>query len=317
MTGWGVLGATSTVARLAVLPALRASTTNRLLAAGSRSGGTVAGLEAVAYEQVLADDEVEVVYVALPNGLHHEWALACAEAGKHVLCEKPLAVASAAAQEMAEACAEAGVLLVEAYMTAFHPRVAAFERACADGCLGELRTASARFSFTHDDPSDHRWDPELGGGALADLGVYVLEGLCGAAGVAPDQVDVHAARVVPRGAVDATTVALLDLGHGLLGEAVASMELPEEQLLEVRGTAGGLRVTHAFTPGCDDRAVVRIAPDGGQQLDETDALDPYRAMVEHVGAAVRGEVALARPAERAVATVRLAARIRAAAAAST
>lgn len=283
MTRWGVLGASSTVARLAVLPALRASSENELVAAGSRSGGEPGMPVTVSYEEVLDDDAVEIVYVALPNGLHHEWVLACEEAG---------------------------VLLAEAYMTPFHPRVAAFEGACHDGRTGEPRLASARFTFPHADPDDHRWDPLLGGGALADLGVYVLEGLCGIAGRPPDEVGVRAVEVSSRGGVDATTVALLDLGEGLAGEMVVSMELPEEQVLELRGTAGGLRTTHAFTPDHEDRALVRIAPDGAQELVETAAADPYMGMVEHVGAAVRGEVRLERSAGRAVALLGLADRIR-------
>ncbi|HEX2851050.1 MAG TPA: Gfo/Idh/MocA family oxidoreductase, partial [Acidimicrobiales bacterium] len=124
---WGVLAATATIARHAVLPALAESPKCRLVAVASASqpaGGYEAfGAERVlaSYDAVVEDPDVEAVYIPLPNSLHAEWAIRAARAGKHVLCEKPLATSAVEASAMAEACDEAGVLLMEAYMTPFHP----------------------------------------------------------------------------------------------------------------------------------------------------------------------------------------------------
>ncbi len=166
--GWGVIGATSQVAQKAVLPAIVASPWARLVAVASTHAADVggAGFGAVrayrAYAALLDDPEVEAVYVPLPNSLHREWVERAAAAGKHVLCEKPLAPTPADAEAMAAACAAAGVTLLEAYMTPFHPRAMAIETLVASGRLGGLRFARAAFTGVLDRPDDHRWRPEMG-----------------------------------------------------------------------------------------------------------------------------------------------------------
>ena len=126
------------------------------------------------YASLVEDPEVEAVYVPLPNSLHREWVERAAAAGKHVLCEKPLAPTAADARAMADACAAAGVALLEAYMTPFHPRARAVEALVASGRLGALRFGRAVFTGVLDRPDDHRWRPEMGGGALLDVGIYCV-----------------------------------------------------------------------------------------------------------------------------------------------
>ena len=178
--GWGVIGATSYVAQKAVLPAIVASPRARLVAVASQraadGGGAPFGAPRAyqSYTALLEDPEVEAIYVPLPNSLHREWVERAAAAGKHVLCEKPLAPTAADARAMAAACAAAGVTLLEAYMTPYHPRAQAIEALVASGRLGALRFGRAVFTGVLDRPDDHRWRPEMGGGALLDVGIYCL-----------------------------------------------------------------------------------------------------------------------------------------------
>ena len=153
---FGVLGATSMVHRLAWRDAILVTDGVALVHEASSRPDTLPDIEGVRrsddYAAVLDDAEVDVVYVPLPNHLHERWVLACAEAGKHVVCEKPLAIDAASAQRMADACDEAGVVLLEAYMSPFHPRSRAVLDAVSDGVLGgPLRHAEARFDGVLDE----------------------------------------------------------------------------------------------------------------------------------------------------------------------
>jgi len=180
--GVGVIGATSWVAGDSVLPALAASPNVRLVAVGSRDGTAASNVAArfgaphhfAGYEEVVSHPEVEAVYVPLPNGCHREWTTRAAAAGKHVLCEKPLAPTRVDGQAMVDACNAAGVVLMEAYMTPFHPRAEAVAERMAQGALGRPLFARAAFTFPLTDPANHRWSVDQGGGALLDVGVYCL-----------------------------------------------------------------------------------------------------------------------------------------------
>ncbi len=283
---FGVLGSSSWVARDSVIPAIEASPKAVLL----RSASLAAGQR---YEEVLEDPDVEAVYLPLPNGLHRSWTVKAAEAGKHVLCEKPLAATAAEATEMAAACEAAGVVLCEAYMTPYHPRSTAVADIVRSGRLGPLRFGHAAFRFTHRDPSDHRWQVAMGGGALADLGVYCLVPLLGAAGAPPSAL--AASAVTGGDGVDASFSAWLGFDGGFSATVECSFEAPEHQRLELVGTEASLVVDRAFTPGPDDRTVELHHGDGTVEVVETGGGNAYRGMVDHVCAAIRGDTTLRRP----------------------
>jgi D-xylose 1-dehydrogenase (NADP+, D-xylono-1,5-lactone-forming) len=307
---WGVIGATSFVARRAVLPALSTSDTAELVAVASRSHGGAhllradfgAGRSYDDYDALLADPAVEAVYIPLPNAMHHEWTLRCAAAGKHVLCEKPLAVSAAQAQEMAAACTEAGVLLMEAYMTPFHPRAVEAVRIARQE-LGTLRGAHAVFTFPLRDPRNHRWNPLMGGGALLDVGVYCLSPLLAVAG--DDPVDMQASMRCIEGGVDATTSGALRFAGGLQATFECSFEAEEQQLLEIAGEQGTLRATRAFTGMRGDVELHLTHGDGRVEVRRTPGADPYLGMVEHFAAAARGVEPLRRGPEESVRLLRL------------
>ena len=142
------------------------------------------------YEALLTDPDIDAVYIPLPPSMHAEWTIAAADAGKHVLCEKPLAMNGAEAQRMADACAKAGVQLMDGVMWLHHPRTDEMQRAIASGSLGDLRRLTAAFSF-HWDPlplDDFRFRRDLGGGALLDLGWYCVGAALWAFGEPPRRV---------------------------------------------------------------------------------------------------------------------------------
>jgi D-xylose 1-dehydrogenase (NADP+, D-xylono-1,5-lactone-forming) len=291
--GWGVIGATSQVAQRAVLPAIVASARARLVAVASEraAAGGFAHFGAArvyrTYAALLDDPAVDAVYVPLPNSLHREWVERAAEAGKHVLCEKPLAPTGADAEAMAAACAGAGVTLVEAYMTSFHPRAEAITALVASGRLGALRFARAAFTGTLDRRDDHRWRPEMGGGALLDVGIYCIAPLPDAAGRTPARVE--AAALLAKSGVDASFSGWLDWGDGFTAAIECSFDAPERQSLEIVGTEGALLVDRAYTPGPGDVGISLRHRDGRLEEIVAGGSDPYRAMIDHFAAVVSGE----------------------------
>jgi D-xylose 1-dehydrogenase (NADP+, D-xylono-1,5-lactone-forming) len=290
---FGVLGA-ARIADVALLPALAEAGNAEVVALASRDGSrarAMADRHAVprwyeGYDAVLEDPDVDAVYVALANGQHHPWTLRALAAGKHVLCEKPLACTAAEGEEMVAAAAGAGRLLMEAVMYRFHPRMRAFADRERD-----IRHLQATFAFPLRREGDPRLDAELGGGALLDVGCYctdVARWLLGE----PDHVQAVAHRI--DGGVDLACIAALSFPGGRLASLCCSFESPEHQELVLAGSEGVERLERPFTAWRD--------PD-----------DPYRLMVEAFSeAVVRGEPSPL-PNESSLANLRLLDRIRAAA----
>jgi len=315
--GWGVIGATSQVACKAVLPAIVASPGARLVAVASESAddggaGCFRPLRAHrAYQAVLDDPEVEAVYVPLPNSLHRAWVERAAAVGKHVLCEKPLAPTVADAEAMAAACERAGVVLGEAYMTPFHPRAALLDALVASGRLGALRFARAAFTGVLDRPDDHRWRPEMGGGALLDVGIYCLAPLLAAAGRTPARVEASA--TLAKSGVDVSFGGWLDFGDGFTATIECSFDAPERQLLEIVGTEAAVAIDGAYTPGPAAASIALRHRDGHTEEIVADGADPYRAMIEHFQAVVRGGAAPRRSCAASITLLGVLERLRAAA----
>jgi xylose dehydrogenase (NAD/NADP) len=310
---FGILGASSLVSRLAVAPAIESSESAALVATASLSDPTATY---PSYEALLADGDVEAVYIPLPNSMHREWTERAAAEGKHILCEKPLATSAADAAAMAAACSVAGVVLMEAYMTQFHPRDRRWRELVTNGAVGEPLFATAAFTGVLDRPDDHRWRPEMGGGCLLDVGIYCVTPLLVAlGGAARDAETVRdatgAARRTERG-VDASFSGWLDFGGGRAGSFECSFEAPERQQLEIVGTDGALSIDRAYTPGAADTAISLRHRDGSIEKIEAPGADPYRSMVEHFAAVVRGRAPLERTAAESVELARIIDRLRAA-----
>ena len=178
---WGILS-TANIARAAVIPAIQHSTNGEVLAVASRdaqkahdfAARTGIGRSYGSYEALLAAPDIDAIYIALPNSLHCEWSIKAAEAGKHVLCEKPLALDAAECAQMEDAARRHGVVLMEAFMYGFHPQTVAVIALLREGALGELRLIHSAFTFRVGNPANIRLQPDLGGGALMDVGCYCV-----------------------------------------------------------------------------------------------------------------------------------------------
>jgi predicted dehydrogenase len=242
-----------------------------------------------AYDELLADPEIDAVYVALPNSHHVEWSVRALAAGKHVLCEKPLARDADAARSAFDAAARAGRVLAEALMWRHHPQVATARRMLADGAIGELRLVRASASsvlLSFRDPGDIRLQPELDGGALMDAGCYCVSGLRTLAGAEP--VRVQADRVVGRFGVDMRLSALLRFPGDVLGVMDCGFDLHRRQQLEAIGDAGRLVLDDPWL-GRDPTITVERA-DGAVERRPIPPRDgSYALELEDFEAAVRGE----------------------------
>ncbi len=256
--GFGVLGGRSFVATKAVIPAIESAAGARLVSVGSRrhpDGGTVS------YEAVLANPEVDVVYLPLPNGIHAEWTQRAAAAGKHVLCEKPLAPTAEQAAGMVAACVDAGVTLFEAWMTPFSPPWAdTIERARA----ADIEHITTRFTFTigPGQEGNYRWDPRQGGGALLDVGIYALGPAVALWGPEPESVEVEI-ETAPTG-VDLTTSMRLTWPGGRTLDSLVSFALPEAQELRVIGPDFDIALTgdaHTGIEGTYTRMIEAVVAD--------------------------------------------------------
>ncbi len=310
MLRWGILGGSSRISRNAVAPAIEASERSQLVAAASRDTD---GADAP-YAALLARPDIDIVYVPLPNGLHRRWVTAALAAGKHVLCEKPLGMDAAEAEELFDVADQAGRVLIEAYMTPFHPRTVALERLVADATLGELRSMRAAFSFplVVDRPTDHRLDAGLGGGASLDVGIYCAAPMLRFAGREPVAVAATAVWEGPR--TDRSLSAFLDFGDGLAGSFDVSFELAPRQRLEVTGTAASLLTDEAFNPGLAPTTIELRHLDGRIQTSAFDGASAYLGMIDHVSAVLLDDATPRHGRQETVAIARTIDRARAAAA---
>jgi len=231
------------------------------------------------YEALLADDGVEVIYNSLPNSLHVPWTIRALEAGKHVLCEKPMDRRPEEVERAFDAAERNGRLLMEAFMYRHHPQTHKVAELVADGAIGELRQLRARFSFTLDDASDVRLLGELDGGALMDLGCYCISMQRALAGE-PELV-LGRQRLGGDG-VDVGFSAVLQFANDVLGEFYCGFDLPEANGLEAIGSTGVAVVPDPVR--CRDPHVEL----NGERIDVEDA-DRYCLQVANFSAAVRGE----------------------------
>lgn len=283
---WGVLS-TANIGRWAVNPAIQASRNGELLAVASREesrarmfadeGGITRSYGR--YAALLADDEIDAVYIPLPNSLHLEWTVRAAEAGKHVLCEKPLALTEAECREMESAANANDVKLMEAFMYRFHPRTDRVIEMVRDGALGDVRMIRSGFTFLLTRPDNIRFDPELGGGALMDVGCYCVNVSRTLAGSEPVEVQATA-NWAPSG-VDEQLLGTLRFDDGLVAQFDCSLSLERRESYEISGTSGYLTVPNAFLPGTDDAPIVETRGRAPEIVHTVEGADEYRLMVEH------------------------------------
>jgi predicted dehydrogenase len=233
------------------------------------------------YEELLGDGEIDAVYLPLPNELHRPWVIAAADAGKHVLCEKPLSLDGREAEEMAEYCRARGVLLMEAAMWRHQPRSRELRERVEAGEIGTLRLVRTSFSFSIEE-GDWRLDPRRGGGALMDVGCYGVSAARYFTGKEPKGAQALA-RMSSRG-VDMTLAAELEFDDGVIGLIDCSFEAPFRSTYELVGTQGSIEIPDAFLPGNAPTArLVQTGSDAGAGEGRTltfSGNDQYTMMVD-------------------------------------
>jgi xylose dehydrogenase (NAD/NADP) len=287
----GVLGAAN-IARKVTIPSILRADGVDLVAIGSessRGADFVAemknGVRSCSYAELLADPELDAVYIALPNHLHAEWSMRAADAGKHVLCEKPAARTADETKRMIEHCVSRGVIWMEAFMYRFHPQwKLVFER-LADGAIGDLRTVRAVFTFTVRDPQNIRRRPDVGGGSLYDVGAYCVNVSRWVVGRAPEAVSGRM-QLSPEG-VDEEFQGILDFGGGQTALINTSLSQPYRHEVELLGTAGRILVPTAFVNRSDPLWFEVEDEAGERERVDAPGDDEYRLEVEDFAACVR------------------------------
>jgi predicted dehydrogenase len=300
LTAWGILS-TARINRL-VLEGARLSDRVDVLAVASRDAERAQAYARehsierayAGYDLLLADSDVEAVYISLPNGLHVDWTLRALAAGKHVLCEKPLARRAADAERAFAAADEAGLILSEGFMWRHHPQTRKLTALVAEGVVGRLRLIRAAFSFqlaaVHG-PDDARFRPELDGGSLMDVGCYCVSAIRLLAGE-PERV--RAEQVVGASGVDVCFAATMRFAGDVVAHFDCGFVLPYRDELEVVGDEASLFLDdpwHVASPGIE----LRREPEPDTIVTErlaVEAANSYRLELENVSDAIRGDAPL-------------------------
>ena len=294
---WGVLG-TANIGMEQVIPAIQAAERCDVVAIASRNldkaeaAAASLGIEHAygSYGQLLHDAEIEAVYIPLPNHLHAQWAIAAVRAGKHVLCEKPIALSAAEAETMITAAEESSVLLREAFMYRFHPSWLAVKRLIDEGIIGELIAIDSWFSYYNDDPTNIRNILEYGGGALMDIGCYSIHLSRMLMDGEPTSIKASVRRD-PVSGVDIYTSALLEFGDKVATFACSTRVEPDQRV-DVYGTEGRISVEIPFNIPNDRKTRVHVTAGGNPPVDpavktvEFDPVDQYTLQAEAFVAAV-------------------------------
>jgi D-xylose 1-dehydrogenase (NADP+, D-xylono-1,5-lactone-forming) len=235
------------------------------------------------YEALLEDPEVEAVYISLPNSMHVEWAIRALEAGKHVLCEKPLSRRAADVERAFDAADSAGRILMEAFMWRHNPQTKRLQELLDRGAIGRLRLVRAAFSFPLSNPENVRLDAGLDGGGLMDVGCYCVSGSRLLAG---EPVEVFGREVRSASGVDELFTGMLRFADDVLAQIDCGLVLPNRDELEAIGEEGSLFLDdpwHAREP------VIELRTGSGVERIELEPEDSYRLELENLGAAIRGQ----------------------------
>jgi predicted dehydrogenase len=304
---WGVIG-TAKIATTKVIPAMQRGVWTEIAAIASRDLDKARRLAAEleipkaygSYEELLADPEIEAIYNPLPNHLHVPWSIRAAEAGKHVLCEKPIALSVAECQTLIDACDRTGVKIGEAFMVRTHPQWIRAREIVRSGEIGELRAIQAAFSYYNRDPANIRNVPECGGGALMDIGCYPVQ-------IARFLFEQEPVSVVgrfdrdPEFGVDRLTSAILDFpkGHCVF---TCSTQMVPYQKVQILGTKARIELEIPFNapPDRPTRLFVDTGADlfgGGRRTEEFPVCDQYTIQGDLFSQAVRGSGEVPTPLE--------------------
>jgi predicted dehydrogenase len=265
---WGILS-TADIGMAKVTPAIQQAANAEVVAIASRGRDRAEAAAAQlgipnafgSYEELLAAENIDAVYVPLPNDLHAEWTMKSAAAGKHVLCEKPLALSAAQAEEMVAACEEAGVKLAEAFMYRHHPSWVEAVRLVRSGAIGALLTVQSVFSYFNDDPTNIRNRVENGGGAVMDIGCYNINLSRMLFDAEPSQIQA-AVRRDPAMGIDTLSSAVLAFPGGGQATFTCSTRSEAYQRAHIVGTDGRIEIEIPFNIPFDTKTRIFVTSGG-------------------------------------------------------
>lgn len=288
---WGILS-TATIATGKVIPGMRRAARTEISAIASRNEALARswadrfGIPTAygSYESLLADPDVDAVYIPLPNHLHKEWSIRAARAGKHVLCEKPLALTAADAEEMMAAAESSGVVLMEAFMYRHHPSWVAVRDIVASGRIGRVTTIQSWFSYYNNDATNIRNILDFGGGALYDIGCYCINLSRMLFGGEPVRVTSAISRD-PSDGTDILTSAILEFDGGIASFTCSTRTEPDQRV-HVYGDRGHISISIPFNIPPDRPTTISVTAGGDPPVaPATDLMtfetkDPYAAQAE-------------------------------------
>jgi predicted dehydrogenase len=286
---WGFLGA-GFVASRGLAPAVHASRGATLYAVASRDEKRSATLEPervhATYDDLLADERVDAVYISLSNSQHLEWVTKSLEAGKHVLCEKPLGLNASETEAMFACASQSDRLLVEAVWGRWHPRFSRMVDVVANGTLGNIEHIETAFTFTSEMTDNYRLNPLMGGGALLDVGCYQAHAWVALTNGAKDLEIADLTRTIGSTGIDLTTDVSVRINKSITAHAVSSFALPSQQQFIVQGSQGKMQTAagESFTTW-NEACSLRI----NDVVEEFAVINAFVEMVENVSNVIRGE----------------------------
>ena len=254
---WGLLS-TARINR-SLIPPLRASKRNQLVAVASRAQDSADKYAQEwkiprahsSYEALLADSEIDVIYNPLPNHLHTEWRIKAVEAGKHVLCEKPLALNVEEVDAIQSAARKHGRIVMEAFMYRHHPQTLKVQELVKNGSLGTLKLIRGSFSYVLSREGDVRLQPEMGGGSIWDIGCYPISYASMIVGENP--LEVFGWQVTGPTGIDETFAGQMRFANDVLAQFDSSFVIPFHTFMEIVGNEGTLNIPRPFRPGTDEK----------------------------------------------------------------
>ena len=284
---WGVLGY-ARIARTSVIPAINQTENSEFYALASRDRAKLEECRSQfncaklydSYEELLDDPQVQAVYIPLPNSLHQEWAIKAMNKGKHVLCEKPLALTAAECEAMIEAAAKNRVLLMEAFMYRYTDRTKKVQEILASGEIGAIKYINSTFRFFLDRPNTIKVQPELGGGSLYDVGCYPVNFVGMVTGKLPES---YAVECTLENGVDVIFSAVLRYSDGVIATINSGFNAFREMRSEVIGTKGRLEIPETFMG--DAGYINVVTAEGTRQVPVAES-DRYALEVADFAAAV-------------------------------
>lgn len=289
---WALMS-TARINRSLILP-FRMSKRNSILAVASRNIEKAQSFAKEwsipraygSYDSLLADPEIDVVYIPLPNTMHAEWAIKALEAGKHVLCEKPLAMNVQEVDQMTEASQKAGKILMEAFMFRFHKRTLQVKSMIDDGAIGDVHHVNGAFSITLNRPGNFRWDSKFGGGCLWDVGCYPLNFTRYLLGTEP--IKIHGSQIQSPSGIDESFAAQMIFPNDIIAQFDASYRSQFRMHMEIIGKKGSIYLPMAFKP--DRRSYIILTQGNDVQHIAVDGNLIYLDEIEHMADRILSDV---------------------------